>query len=116
MAEKVERGAFGAEQASRPATTARPTTPDGTVATDVTSPARPKSSASARLTASSTANGERKASGHVVLVIGDRVFEVRDQSIADLAAGRNDRKGGGIVGRAKAHRRAAQLGQMSLAP
>src|SRR5262249_28179561 len=55
--------------ASRAATTARPMTPDGTVATDVTSPARPKSSASARATASSMANGERKASGHVVFVI-----------------------------------------------
>src|ERR1700704_3804944 len=35
----------------------------GMVATEVTSPARPRSSASARCTASSISSGERKASG-----------------------------------------------------
>src|SRR5712671_4877884 len=43
--------------------TAVPRVPSGIVAIDVTSPARPRSSSSARSTASSIASGDRKASG-----------------------------------------------------
>ena len=47
----------------RAAITARPRVPSGMVAIEVTSPARPRSSSSARVTASSIASGDRKASG-----------------------------------------------------
>ena len=53
-------------RSSRPCARPRrraPRVPAGTVAVEVTSPARPRSSASARVTASSISSGERKASG-----------------------------------------------------
>src|SRR5882724_9623568 len=50
--------------AARATTRARAGVPSGMVAVEVTSPARPRSSASARVTAASISIGERKASGH----------------------------------------------------
>ena len=49
--------------ALRATTTARARVPSGTVAVEVTSPARPRSSASARVTAASISSGERKRRG-----------------------------------------------------
>jgi hypothetical protein len=51
-------------------TTARPWASSGTVAAEVISPARPKSSSSARVTAASISSGDKKASGRNSVVLG----------------------------------------------
>ncbi len=70
--------------ALRATTTARAAMSSGMVAIEVTSPARPRSSASARATAASISSGERKASGQsreVVMVIRRSGCELAPMSI-----------------------------------